>query len=146
MPAGFRRHAPMLLGTLLAAACSSAPPPAASNWLEGRVVAPDGSPIADVPVRIYGGYATRWQIGATTTDADGTFRFAQQVEGASRIGEGEQLAFYVGVCAGRQQGSHNPPSYLPWTDVRFADGETGRCTLVLDREQVARKLAELQGG
>ena len=84
------------------------------------------------------------QIGATTTDADGTFRFEQQVEGASRIGEGEQLAFYVGVCAGREQGSHNPPAYLPWTDVRFADGETGHCTLVLDRDEVARKLAELQ--
>lgn len=44
--------------------------------LQGRITeAATGKPVPNVTVRIYGGFATRWLTGSTTTDADGRYHF-----------------------------------------------------------------------
>ncbi|MFK7740323.1 MAG: hypothetical protein AB8H80_08360 [Planctomycetota bacterium] len=129
---------------------SSLPVPAGPPWLAGQVVDADGRPVVDTPVRIYGGLATRWQIGATRTDKQGRFSFRRRTESAAPAPPAdaprasEPAGDYVGVCAGETVGNFNPPAYLPWIDVQIAPGGGTTCRLVLDEAIVARRLAELQ--
>ncbi|MFN3244343.1 MAG: hypothetical protein ACE37K_22750 [Planctomycetota bacterium] len=109
--------------------------------LTGVVVDGRGRPVADTPVRVYGGLATRWQTGETCTDDDGRFSFAEVSGAMTKPDADGPWHQYVGVCAGRTVGSLNPAAYLPWTDVTIAPGGTEHVTLVLDPAEVERRIA-----
>jgi len=124
-------HRPRILSVALmfTAACTAPwaheAPSAAPHGdyvLAGRVVDSAGRPLADIPVRTFGGFATRWETGATRTDDTGCFRFPGAT--GSWIGDDDaqgRRTAYVGVCAGECDGG-NPAASLPWQDVRVAPG------------------------
>ncbi len=87
--------------------------------IHGSVTTKHGVPVANAPVRAYGGFATRWHIGQTITDADGRYQLCG-LQGASRIkNDGdEEWQLYIGVCVG-DSGGQNPAAVLPWKDVQL---------------------------
>lgn len=113
----------------------------AQPMLTGRVVDAAGRPVADCEVRVYGGFATRWRTGGTRTAADGTFSFDEVTGAQTKPDDGDEWHQYVGVSAGETVGGLNPPSYLPWQDVTIAPGGTAHVELVLDADEVERRIA-----
>ncbi len=89
--------------------------------IHGRVTDVHGVPQANVQVRAYGGFATRWGIGRTQTDENGYFKLCK-LEGGGMIKneETDDWDLYVGVCVGDSNGQ-NPAAVLPWKDVRIAN-------------------------
>ena len=66
--------------------------------LEGRIATQAGEPVEGVVVTLFGGMATRWKVGETTTDADGLYRFDPLDVGTPMRGEnGAPGAIAVGV-------------------------------------------------
>ena len=103
--------------------------------LTGVVTHPDGTPLADVEVNLYGGFATRWGTATTSTDADGRYRFVDPQGARVRVqGRWDQ---YVGVCVGSVR-NINPPEVLPWQDVTVPSlpGTVVELDFVFDPESV----------
>lgn len=119
------------------AAGEQAPDEATTPQLHGRVVDPEGRPMAGVPVTLYGGFATRWGVGSTMTDADGRYAFDSLEGRGMSINNGRDT--YVGVCVGEGLGNLNPAAYLPWTDVTIPAGEHLEHNVVLDLAEVQRR-------
>ena len=114
---------------------------AAPAALIGVVRDERGRPAAHVPVRIYGGFATRWKTGETTTDAEGRFSFDEVQGSLTKPDDDGPWHQCVGVSCGEEVGGANPAAYLPWTDVTIAPGVQVQVDLVLDRREVQRRLA-----
>ena len=69
---------------------------------------------------MYGGFATRWAVAETRTDAEGRYRF-DRVEGSRILDEeADRWDFCVGVSVGSIR-EGNPPEHLPWKDVVVRD-------------------------
>ena len=113
----------------------------AAPMLTGIVVDARGRPVADVPVRIYGGLATRRQTGETVTDEHGRYSFPKVSGAKTRPDADGAWHHYVGVSCGETIGNMNPAAYLPWTDVTIAPDSTEHVVLVLDAREVERRIA-----
>ena len=61
-----------------------------------------------------------------------------------QLDDGAAWADYVGVCAGTEVDGLNPAAYLPWVDVTIPAGEAATVELVLDIDEVERRLADLR--
>ncbi len=118
--------------------CPEPPGPTlAGPVLWGVVLHPSGAPLAGVEVTAHGGFATRWPLASTRTDAEGRYRF-EGVEGSRILDEERDVwDLYVGVCVGSVS-SGNPAAFLPWKDVRVPQdpGTVVRLDFVFDPESV----------
>lgn len=101
--------------------------------LIGVVRDPSGRALEGIPVTLYAGFATRFRVASTKTDAHGRFRF-DDVRGSQILDEDSgRWDWYVGVCAGSVE-SGNPAAQLPWKDVRVPaqPGAVERVDFVFD--------------
>ncbi len=124
----------------------SAGPPAVINEpaptiekavLIGQVLHPNGQPLQGVSVSVHTGFATRFRIGSTSTDAQGNYRFELDPKLSSSTSDRGTPEIYLGVCVGSVR-NVNPPQVLPWRDLKVenAPGSVARLDFEFDPESV----------
>ena len=118
----------ILLATTLLTACAAQPDtplalePITTNQntmdhavLEGRILDENAQPLANVNVKLFGGFATRWEVGQTKTGPDGTFRFDPFEGAGSTIERDATWMHYVGITL--DHATHASIDANNWWDI-----------------------------
>ncbi|HEX9794188.1 MAG TPA: carboxypeptidase-like regulatory domain-containing protein [Planctomycetota bacterium] len=102
--------------------------------LEGQILDSAGTPVAGVEVKLFGGLATRWEVGQTSTDADGWYRFDPVPGGAQMTDEATGRRDWIVGCK-LQHAEWASADGLGWWDFRIpnVDGQVTRRDFVLTR-------------
>ena len=84
--------------------------------LEGTILTEAGDPVEGVDVILYGGLATRWEIGRTRTGRAGQYRFAPVPGGGMVQNEDKSWDYFIGVRI--EHPNLCSADGLSWWDVR----------------------------
>ncbi len=105
--------------------------------LVGQVLHPNGRPLQGIAVTVHTGFATRFPIGTTKTDAEGKYRFELDPTLSSSTSDSGSPVVYLGVYVGSVR-NVNPPEVVPWKDIQAenAPGTLTRLDFEFDPESV----------
>ncbi len=113
--------------------------------LGGSVTDSDGRPVAGAKVTAYGGLATRWRVGETTTDTNGHYCFDPFPGGAMFRNEGTgNWDYYVGLTIDHADFASADGN--SWWDITCKSGQETRKDFRMQKAgAVEGRLLELNG-